>query len=270
MSRTFKILNKNMSHPLTEIGLRSILNHVVTKMNKLEFFKALKSSFVLIFLATLAYRFLDQFTTKQIESIIRSTEGLTSMIWVWAGLSLVLSILFPTVVAIISLYALKNNSIRNLTSFFGKNLELTILETMRAWGISILWGFLFIIPGLIKMSYYYLTTFVVLFLPEYAEGKVDALKKSEEISKHHWITLNLLVTLFYLVIPVITSSIFDEYTVFDKHPYTAAAYCGFEAITILLFHYFILKLFLSYFIPEYHPSENSTSNIQGAPDVTYV
>lgn len=270
MSRTFKILNKNMSHPLTEIGLRSILNHVVTKMNKLEFFKALKSSFVLIFLATLVYRFCDQFTTKQIEGLIRSTDGITSMIWVWAGISLILSILFPTIVAIISLYALKNNSIQNITSFFGKNLELTVLETMRAWGVSILWGFLFIIPGIIKMSYYYLTTFVVLFLPEYAEGQADALKKSEEISKHHWVTLNLLVTLFYLVIPVITSSIFDEYTVFDKHPYSAAIYCGFEAITTLLFHYVVLKLFLNYFIPDFNHSEDSIPNRQGAPDVTYV
>jgi hypothetical protein len=246
---------------LTEISLRSILNHVVTTINKLKFFKALKSSFLLIFLATLIFRIVDQFTTKQIEGIIRSSDGISSSIWLWGGLSLFLSILFPTLVAIISLYALKNNSLRQFGSFLGNNLELSILETMRAYGISILWGFLFIIPGLIKMSYYYLTTFVVLFLPEYAEGKVDALKKSDEISKHHWVTLNLLITLFYFIIPIITSTIFDEYTVFDKHPLSAAAYCGLEAVFTLLFHYIVLKLFLGYF---------TTSNIQGAHDVTYV
>jgi hypothetical protein len=233
----------------------------VTTINKLKFFKALKSSFLLIFLATMIFRIVDQFTTKQIETIIRSSDGISSSIWLWGGLSLFLSILFPTLVAIISLYALKNNSLRQFGSFLGNNLELSILETMRAYGVSILWGFLFIIPGLIKMSYYYLTTFVVLFLPEYAEGKVDALKKSEEISKHHWVTLNLLVTLFYFIIPIITSTIFDEYTVFDKHPLSAAAYCGLEAVFTLLFHYIVLKLFLGYF---------TTSNIQGAPDVTYV
>lgn len=241
----------------------------MTTINKLSYFKALKSSFLLIFLATLVYRIVDQFTTKQIEVIIRSSEGISSSIWFWGALSLVLSILFPTLVAIISLYALKNNSLRKFGSFLSDKLELTILETMRAYGVSILWGFLFIIPGLIKMSYYYLTTFVVLFLPEYDEGKVDALKKSEEISKHHWMTLNLLVTLFYLIIPVITSTIFDEYTVFDKHPLSAAAYCGLEAVFTLLFHYIVLKLFISYFITESAPSD-TTSNIQGASDVTYV
>lgn len=255
---------------MTEISLRSILNHVVTTINKLSYFKALKSSFLLIFLATLVFRIVDQFTTKQIEAIIRSSEGITSAIWFWGALSLFLSILFPTLVAIISLYALKNNTIRKFGTFLRDHLELSILETMRAYGISILWGFLFIIPGLIKMSYYYLTTFVVLFLPEYAEGKVDALKKSEEISKHHWVTLNLLVTLFYLIIPVITSTIFDEYTVFDKHPLSAAAYCSLEAVFTLLFHYIVLKLFIGYFIPDSAPSDNTTSNIQGAPDVTYV
>lgn len=242
----------------------------MTTINKLKFFKALKSSFLLIFLATLIFRIVDQFTTKQIEAIIRSSDGISSSIWFWGGLSLFLSILFPTLVAVISLYALKNNSLRKFGSFLGNNLELSILETMRAYGISILWGFLFIIPGLIKMSYYYLTTFVVLFLPEYAEGKVDALKKSEEISKHHWVTLNMLVTLFYLVIPVITSTVFDEYTVFDKHPLSAAAYCSLEAVFTLLFHYIVLKLFIGYFIPDSAPSDNTTSNIQGASDVTYV
>lgn len=239
-------------------------------MNKLEFFKALKSSFLLIFLATLIFRIVDQFTTKQIEGIIRSNEGISSIIWFWASISLLLSILFPTFVAIISLYALKNNSLRKFGVFLRDKLELSILETMRAYGISILWGFLFIIPGLIKMSYYYLTTFVVLFSPDYEEGKVDALKKSEEISKHHWVTLNLLVTFFYLVIPSITSTIFDEYTVFDKHPATAALYCGLEAVCTLLFHYIVLKLFLGYFITDNTNSDSSTSNIQGAPHVTYV
>jgi len=242
----------------------------VTTINKLSYFKALKSSFLLIFLATLVYRIVDQFTTKQIEGIIRSSDGISSSIWFWAGISLLLSILFPTLVAIISLYALKNNSVRQFGSFLSDKLELTILETMRAYGVAILWGFLFIIPGIIKMSYYYLTTFVVLFLPEYAEGKVDALKKSEEISKHHWMTLNLLVTLFYFIIPVITSTIFDEYTVFDKHPLSAAAYCGLEAVFTLLFHYIVLKLFLGYFITDSTASDNTTSNIQGAPHVTYV
>ena len=233
---------------MTEIGLRSILNHVVTIIHKPQFFKALKSSFLLIFLATLTYRLVDQFTTKKIEGLIRSSDGISSIVWGWAGLSLLLSILFPTLVALISLYALRNNSVNRFGIFLRNHLELSILETVRAWGISILWGFLFIIPGIIKMSFYYLTTFVVLFSPEYARGEVDALKKSAEISKRHWGILNLSVTVFYFVIPILVSTIFDEYTVFEKHPLFAAVFCGVEAVSVLLFHYFVLKLFFNEFV----------------------
>ncbi len=246
---------------MTENGLRSILNHVVTIIPKPQFFLALKSSFLLIFLATLFYRLIDQFTTKQIEGLIRSSDGISSVVWGWAGLSLVLSILFPTLLAVISLYALRNNSLKRFGFFLRNHLELSILETLRAWGISILWGFLFIIPGLIKMSYYYLTTFVVLFSPEYARGEVDALKKSAEISKRHWGILNLSVTVFYFVIPILVSTIFDEYTVFEKHPFFAAAFCGVEAVTVLLFHYFVLKLFFNEFM---------TPPDQGELHVAYV
>lgn len=215
-------------------------------------------------MATLFYRLLDQYLTQQIEKVIQSSEGLNSIIWFWAGFSLLNSILFPTLLAIICLYALKNNSLRQFSSFLADHFEFSILETMRAWGTSILWGFLFIIPGLIKMSYYYLTTFVVLFLPEYAEGRIDALKKSQEISKPHWGALNGLVTLFYFVIPLIISTLLNEYTLFEKHPLWAAMNCAFEGLCILLFHYTVLKLFLKDFMPDPIP------NTQGAPDVTYV
>jgi hypothetical protein len=123
---------------------------------------------------------------------------------------------------------------------------------MRAWGMAFLWGLLFIIPGIIRMSYYYLTVFIVLFSPEYAAGKADALKKSTEVSKHNWIKLNLLVTLFYFVIPVIASILFDEYTVFEKYPITAIAYAALEAVLILLFNYYVLNMFLKYIEGDSH------------------
>lgn len=229
-----------------------MLTYVVIENNKLNYFKALKSSFVLIFMAMLIYRIFDQYLTKQIELIIRSQDGIQPTIWIWAGLSLMASIVFPTVTTIISAYALKYNSLKKMTSFFNQHIELSILETMRAWGMSFLWGLLFIIPGLIKMSYYYLTIFIVLFNPDYAAGKVDALQESANVSKHGWIKLNLLVALFYGVIPVIASMVFDEYTVFEKYPLTAIAYTALEAVLILLFNYYVLNMFLKYIEGDSH------------------
>lgn len=225
-----------------------MLSDGVKHENQLQFFKALKSSFLLIFLAMTAYHIFDQYLTKQIEMIIRSQDGINSMVWFWGLLSLLTSLFFPTLIAVICLYALRFNSLQNIFSFFSQKLELSVLETLRAWAYSFLWGLLLIIPGLIKMSFLYLTVFVVLFSPEYEAGKVDALKESTEISKKHWYKLNLLVTLFYVLIPLIGSVLFDEYTVFEKYPMSALIYTAAECVFILLFHYSVLNLFKDYFL----------------------
>ena len=225
---------------------------------KLNYFRALKSSFLLVFFITFIYRIIDQLLTKKIEILIRSSEGINSAIWIWVSLSLLTALFFPTVLTIVCAYALKNNSIYKIKDFFKKYFELSFLETLRSWGISFLWGLLFIIPGLIKMSYYFLTIFIVLFNPDYAEGTADALKKSEEISKTNWIGLNLIVLLFYTVIPILTSLTLDEYTIFEKHAVTALIYTAIEASLILFFNYLLLKLFLGKIT--YH----------GGPDVVNV
>ncbi len=217
---------------------------------KVSYIKALKASFLLIFLATISYRIADQFLTRQIEGLIKSSDGIGSMIWLWGGLSLILAIAFPTWVSVISIYALKNNSVRNLRSFLKNNFELAVLETLRAWGYSFLWALLFIVPGLIRMSFYYLTLFVVLLLPEYEKGEVDALKKSTEISKVHWFKLNFLVFAFYIFMPLLITTIFDEYIIFIKNPMTAVMFAAIETLAILLFHYIVLKLFIDYFLPQ--------------------
>jgi hypothetical protein len=90
---------------------------------------------VLIFLATLVYRIFDQYFTKQIETIIRSQNGISSIIWLWGSLSLLSAILFPVITTMICAYALKNNSVKKIFIFFSQHLELSVLETVRAWGM---------------------------------------------------------------------------------------------------------------------------------------
>ena len=68
----------------------------------------------------------------------------------------------------------------------GEKFELAFVETLRAWGKTFLWCFLFIIPGLIKYTYYLMAPFVVLFSRKYAAGEEDALKYSEQLSKKFW------------------------------------------------------------------------------------
>ncbi len=138
--------------------------------------------------------------------------------------------------------------------------ELSLIETLRAWGKTFLWCFLFILPGLIKFTYYLMAPFVVLFSKRYAAGEVDALDYSEELSKKFWWRLNLWLTLFYLVIPLALSLVLDEYRLFQIHPLSAVASVLFESVLVFVFHFLILKLFIRYL------DEAETTSTPGAPN----
>lgn len=213
---------------------------------QVSYWKTLKSGFLLIFIATICYRLIDLIVTKKIELAIRSTEGIQPSFWLWVTLSFLISIFFPLLTTLVSIHCLKKQSSEGFLKFFKNFFEYSLLETLRAWGISFLWGLLFIIPGLIKMSFYFLVIFVVTLFPEYSHGQIDALKKSEEISKKVWFKLNLLVLLFFLICPLILSLLFDQYSLIDKNPTLALINVFIETCLIVLYHYWVYKLILKY------------------------
>ena len=88
--------------------------------------------------------------------------------------------------------------------------------------------------------------FVVLFSKRYAAGEVDALKYSELLSKKFWWRLNLWLTVFYLIVPLILSMTMDEYKLFQLHPWTASLSVLLESILVFIFHFLILRLFIKY------------------------
>lgn len=200
---------------------------------------------MLIFSAVLAATFADQLLNKQIDSIIRSPQGLSNMIWVWGLLSLNVTLFFPLLITLLCSQTLAVN-VHSFRSFFNGKFELGLIETLRAWGKTFLWCFVFIIPGLIKYTYYLMAPYVVFFSERYAEGEVDALEYSALLSKKFWWRLNLWLTVFYFVIPVILSSLLDEYRLFSLHPVSALACVLLETCLVLSFNYFILKLFFKY------------------------
>jgi hypothetical protein len=51
------------------------------------------------------------------------------------------------------------------------------------------------------------------------------------------------------VIPLAVSLLFDEFIVFEKNPITALAYTIIDAALVLLFNYFLLKMFLKHICP---------------------
>lgn len=239
----------------------------MTKTTQVEFKNIFQLSLLLIFSAVLIATLIDQSLNQQIDHIIRSTEGLSNMIWIWGSLSLVSALIFPLLISFLCAQTLANAG-TSFTAMMNEKFELGLIETLRAWGKTFLWCFVFIIPGLIKFTYYLMAPFVVFFSKKYADGEVDALEYSTQISKKFWWRLNFWLTLFYALIPLALSSFLDEYRLFNVHPVSAIFCVVLETALVLAFHYFILKLFLKY-LKEFETGE-SVSQVQIQEEINGV
>lgn len=215
------------------------------KPTQIEFKRILSPNFLLIFLAVIVAALTDQSLNRKIEQVIRAKDGLSNMIWVWGLASLASSLFFPLLISMLCSYTL-SQAFTSKQVFLKNKFELALIETLRAWGKTFLWCFAFIIPGLLKYTFYLMAPFVVMFSKKYERGEVDALEMSEKLSKKFWWRLNLWLTIFYLLIPVVLSTLLDDLRIFQYHPYTATASAFFETILIFVFHYLILKLFIRY------------------------
>lgn len=215
------------------------------KIVKIDFRNVFSPGFLLVFSALFVAAHVDQSLNKQIERVIQSPTGLSNMIFLWGTLSLLSSLLFPLIISFLCSHTLARLE-SSSADFLKSKFELGLLETVRAWGKTFIWCFAFIIPGIIKYSYYLLTPFVVVFSRDYAKGNVDALELSEKITKLFFWRLNFWIFVFYMFIPIVLSSLLDEKRLFRSHPVTATLSVVLETFIVFLFHYAILKPFIKY------------------------
>lgn len=253
-----------------------MISHVVhVKWNSSYFNlkKFIVLSFLPVTVVLLISTNIDQFLNAKIEIILRSQEAFPAILWLWVTISVILSFIFP----LITTFVISYNMSRLLTqpsltvykspslySFMTKTFELSLLESLRAFGSACLWGLLFIIPGLVKYSYYLLTPFVVFFSQKYHKGEIDALEMSKTISQKFWWKLNALILVFAFLIPVILSTSFDEYTSFKNHFISASLLVTISALITIIFHYLILK---NFFV---HLAEEELIQNTGDANGTYV
>jgi hypothetical protein len=214
-------------------------------VNKLDLNSILKPSFLLIFSAVFFSTLMDQYLTKQVENLISSKDGLSNMIWVWGGLSVLSAILFPLLISIFCAYFFITST-KSLNEFVEDNFELSLIETLRAWGKTFLWSFVFLLPGVFKYINYILTPFVVMFSKKYKRGEVDALEYSTLISKKFFWSIKLWLGVFYVIVPVLFYALFDEYRIFTNHPVSATLVVGLETFVEIIFHFIILNLFIKF------------------------
>lgn len=215
------------------------------QVNKFDLKTILQPSFLLIFSALTLSTLSEQLIQHQIESIVRSPAGLSNTIWIWGGLALLTALLFPLLISLFCAYTLVRPE-KSISQFLKENLELTAVESLRAWGKTFLWSFVFLIPGVIKYINYLMTPFVVMFSQKYKQGQVDALEYSTKISRNFWWSLKLWLGLFYFILPVLFYVVFNDYRSFSQYPIAATLITFIESLVELLFHFIILKLFIKY------------------------
>ena len=93
-----------------------------------------------------------------------------------------------------------------------------MIEVLRTWGKILQWSFLAIIPGFVKYFFYTLVPYVIVQSRVYERGEVDALELSTQIVKQNvWKILGL-VLLFHIFIPLVLTTLFDEYRMIRQTP----------------------------------------------------
>lgn len=223
------------------------------QVNKFDLKILFSPYFLLIFSAVFFTTLTDQYLQNKLELLISSKDGLTNMIWLWGGLSVLNSLFFPLLISLLCIFALVFSD-KNLSQYFGENLELSLLESIRAWGKTFLWSFVFLLPGVWKYINYFLAPFVVVFSKKYKNGEVDALEYSTYISKNFWWSLKLWLGVFYVLVPIIMYVLFDSYRLFSTSPVSATALVLARSFVELLFHFIILKIFIKFI------NENEVAN----------
>jgi hypothetical protein len=114
----------------------------------------------------------------------------------------------------------------SLSGYLKERTEQGLIESLRAFLKSILFGFLFIIPGIIKMIRYQFVVFIVATEKKYQNGEIEALHASENLTQGRTLPL-MILTIFFVGLSVVFTS--NELLV--EAPFSVL---GMEALTLCL------------------------------------
>lgn len=96
---------------------------------------------------------------------------------------------------------------KSTSQFVKGHLELGLIESLRAFFRSILWGIPLIFPGFTKMIRYQFVLFVVGCDRSYQQGKVDALDASSQLTQGHMWGLSFLLIFFGVLSFILTPNL---------------------------------------------------------------
>lgn len=164
----------------------------------------------------------EHFLVKKIEGVVNSSDPSTATLIGYASLHLLNGIVFPTLITLLVLSYLRN--IKKAAPEYqieSSPSEQLFIETLRSWGKTTWWFLALIIPGIYKFIAYSYVPIIVYLDPNYDKGAVDALKASEAQFRKNWVATCFIFIAFYLVFPIMLSSILDSYKDFNETPMLA-------------------------------------------------
>ncbi len=193
-----------------------------------------------------ASTWIDQLLASFLEASLRAESGQLQRLMIAAGFSMLNGLIFPPLILSLFLYSLlKIRKIEtNFTSFASRCLEQIYIESLRAWGSTLLWGLLFIFPAFIRMFQLTLVPFVVAISKSYERGEVDALQTSSKLVSKAWLKIGLLLTGFHFVIPVLESIFFDSWRSFLETPVSAAFLVILDLFFFIILTQILFRLFI--------------------------
>lgn len=203
------------------------------------YFRTLLKIGLPLFGLTIVGTLLDQWLTGQMEALLMSPQGTGKLVWFYGGISLVWGVIYPLMGLLLILSTLQPLP---FLTFWRRSFPQALIELMRAWGKSMLWSFLLILPGIVRFVRYLFVPFIVCLDPEYQSGDREALLRSRELSKGRLGKLFGLFLLSSVFIPGLMTA-FDEWKIFSMHPLSASFLCFMEMILNLCFSLWLWKIY---------------------------
>lgn len=182
---------------------------------------------------------IENFLTTLIESELLSHQGTSQIIWLYGALSLIFGLTIPLYATAILFLFWKEQPATGPQPI-AQSMILLFKESLRVFGKSLSWGFLFVLPGFIAYFLMSLSPLIVLFDEQYHHGKIDALRHSKTLVLRVWRPLLFFTMIFTLVIPLSITSL-DPWSSFSDHPLAATLIFALEFLTFLIFQRLILK-----------------------------
>ncbi len=195
------------------------------------------SSWLIGFLVLLIYEALDAALNDILQILFRSQSGTPNWVWLLAGLSVLVNIVFPLSVTFWLL-----SSMKQTRSWHGDFQQL-LIETLRVWGKILLYSLFFVFPGVWKWLSTLFVPYVVLFSKRYQEGEADAIRESAQIFKRVWLSTIFVILIFSVALPIYLGISFDQYRQIWIHPFAALGIGLIDYISLvfslfLLFNFF--------------------------------